>query len=107
MNGDVKGTSLKELLQGMMPNTADLLQGTVMSTNPLRIQMTNDSKLIISKLSAVIPKHLTNYTVTVEISDSSGKKNAAITVQNALKIGDKVHLIALQNGKKYFVLDRV
>lgn len=107
MNGEPKGTSLKEMIQGMMPNEADLLQGTVTSTNPLRIQMANDSKLIISKLSAVIPRHLTDYKVSAEISDSSGKKNATITVHNALKVGEKVHLIALQNGKKYFVLDRV
>lgn len=107
MNGEPKETSLKELFQGMIPNGADLLQGTVESANPLRIQMANDNKHIISKLSAVIPKHLTDYTVTAEISDPSGKKNATITVQNALKVGDKVYLIALQNGKKYFVLDRV
>ena len=85
MNGEPKETSIKELFQGMIPNAADLLQGTVTSTKPLKIQIANDSKLIISKLSAVIPRHLSNYTVIVEI----------------------VHLIALQNGKKYFVLDRV
>lgn len=107
MNGEPKETSIKELFQGMIPNAADLLQGTVTSTKPLKIQIVNDSKLIISKLSAVIPKHLSNYKATVEILDSSEKKKMTVTVQNALKKGDKVHLIALQNGKKYFVLDRV
>lgn len=30
-----------------------------------------------------------------------------ITVHNHLAKGDKVHVLAIQNGKKYFVLDRV
>lgn len=33
--------------------------------------------------------------------------NATITVHNALKVGDVVHLLALQDGKLYYVLDRV
>jgi len=28
-------------------------------------------------------------------------------VYNALKVGEKVHLLSLNNGKKYYVLDRV
>jgi len=107
MNGEPKETSFKAMFQSMIPNAADLLQGTVTSIKPLKIQIANDSKLIISKLSAVIPRHLTDYKVTAEISDSFSKNNTIITVHNALKVGEKVHLIALQNGKKYFVLDRV
>lgn len=108
MNKDSNATSIKQLFQKMAdPIGSELLQGTVISTNPLRIQMANDSKLILSKLSVVIPKHLTNYQITTMIEDSTGSREATITVQNALQIGDQVHLISLQNGKKYFVLDRV
>lgn len=84
MTGDNKGTSLKELFQGMIPREVDLVQGIVISTEPLKIQMANDSKLIISRLSAVVPQHMQD-----------------------LQPGDSLHLLALQNGKKYFVLGRV
>ena len=30
-----------------------------------------------------------------------------MTVYNGLKVGEKVHLLSLNNGKKYYVLDRV
>ena len=32
---------------------------------------------------------------------------ATMTVYNALKVGEKVHLLSFDNGKKYYVLDRV
>jgi hypothetical protein len=102
-----KETSLKELIQGMIPKEIELLQGTVISTNPLSVQIANDSKLVLSKLSLVIPHHLKDHTENVVISDSSGQRNATITVQNALAVGERVHILSLQSGKKYYVLDRI
>lgn len=32
---------------------------------------------------------------------------ATITVYNALKVGETVHLLSFNNGKKYYILDRV
>lgn len=90
-----------------MLRETDLLQGTVTGTSPLSIQIANDSKLIIGKTITVIPKHLTNYSQNVVISDINGQRNATISVQNALTVGDKVHILAVQNGKKFYVLDRV
>ena len=107
MKKDLHSTSLKQLIQDITPRETDLLQGVVISTDPLRVQMVNDSKLIISKISTVVPKHLTNYTVSAQVADQYGERSATITVFNALTVGDTVHLLALQNGKKYFVLDRV
>lgn len=107
MNRESKETSLKGLFQGMVPREAELLQGIVIHTNPLRIQMVNDSKLVISKISAVVPKHLTDYTVSVTVKDGEEEKEVDMTVHHALKTGETVHLMALQNGKKYFVLGRV
>lgn len=104
MTGESRETSLKGLFQGMIPRDVELLQGTVISTNPLRIQMVNDSKLIISSISTVIPEHLTDHTET--ITDASGV-SAQITVHRALQTGDRLHLLSVQRGKKYFVLGRV
>jgi hypothetical protein len=102
-----KETSLKQLIQGMIPRETDLLQGTVTSVSPLAIQISNDSKLVIGKTITVVPKHLTNYTVNATVADTYGQRNATITVHNALAVGDRVHVLALQNGKKFYVLDKV
>lgn len=122
-------TSLKAMFQGTLAIDSEILQGTVISTSPLKIQMENDSKLVITGTSTIVPKHLTNYSVGCSIG-YSGEGGVKISTKgagdpyhthevepftlsgtahfyNALKVGDKVHLIALQGGKKYYVLDRV
>lgn len=118
-------TSLKEAFQGLIPSQAALLIGTVRSASPLRIEIANDSKLVITAAITVVPRHLTNHTVPISISGGtvSGRTGSAsdhshslssfslsgatLTINNALKVGDRVHVLALQNGKKYYVLDRV
>lgn len=103
MNDEYSGTSLKGLIIGMMPRDFALLQGTVIGVNPLKIQMDNDSKLVIGSISTIIPRHLTNHTVSV----TDGGTRKTVTVHNALCVGEKVHLLSAQGGKKYFVLGRV
>jgi hypothetical protein len=76
--------SIKELFSELSGKGTDLIQGTVMSLNPFKIQAVNDSKLIISKISLVIPSRL-----------------------GSLEAGDRVHMLVLNKGKKYYVLDRV
>lgn len=110
--------SLKELFQSMVPVGCELVQGKVISVSPLKIQIANDEKLIIGPAATVIPKHLTTHTVKVSIPDSGGHSQYAgsgvhshtevnMTVYNGLQAGDMLHLLAVQNGKKYFALDRV
>lgn len=103
MSAEHSETSIKELIQKMVPKDFALLQGTVISAAPLKIQMDNDSKLIISSISTIIPKHLTDYTAKLTI----GGTRQTVTVHNALAVGDKVHLLSAQGGKKYFILGRV
>ena len=149
-------TSLKAMIQTLTETDTGTLQGTVISINPLRIQMLNDDKHIITENIIIVPRHLTDYETTVDIelengsiksetSESgshthnySGTTEAAgnplhshtyagttaskshshsieifniygakMTVYNALKEGETVHLLPLNNGKKYYVLDRI
>lgn len=120
-------TSLKEIFQGMMFDSAELMQGTVVSANPLKIQMVNDEKLIINSRIAVVPRHLSDYTATITLTVGSGSLSGAtaivenhshslnsfgltkgtITVHNALKVGESVYVLSLNRGKLYYVLDRV
>lgn len=137
--------SLKEMFQGMIPQAAEIMQGKVISTSPLKIQMVNDEKLIITDRITVVPWHLTDYTTKIDIEQRDGTIDsktkldgkhkhlfpedppnvsttekehrhwletyniytATIRVHNALKVDDMVYVLAINNGKLYYVLDRV
>ena len=109
--------SLKGLFQGMIPEQCGIVQGTVLSTEPLEIQITGDEKLLVHATSVIVPKRLTDYQVQILIPESGGhaqysgdgkhSHEVTMTVYNALKQGDVVHLLVVQEGKKFFVLDRV
>lgn len=101
-------TSLKQLFQGMTGGEVDVLQGIVKAASPLRIQIVNDEKLTISSNITYVPRHLTNYTTTADISgDGISVKGAKVTVNNALQTGETVHVLSFKNGKQYYVLDRI
>lgn len=151
-------TSFKGLFQALIPISDGIMQGEVISVSPLKIQMLNDDKLIITENIAIVPRHLTDYHTVVDIelepenseidsetttsgshthsysgtTDTAGDPphdhnysgetasslhshdidtfniyRAKMTVYNALKVGEKVHVLSINNGKKYYVLDRV
>lgn len=125
MAEETKKTSLKQLFQGMAGDGVEVLQGIVKSVGPLKIQIVNDEKLTIGPNITYIPRHLTDYSTEVTVSwrtenASGGSGDAAyashnhaitgrkaITVHNALKVGDRVHVLSFNHGKQYYVLDRV
>lgn len=175
-------TSIKGLFQGLVADGAEVIQGVVKSTSPLSIQVVNDEKLLLNASILIVPRHLTDYTATIDIvqgggslssvtandgshthaysgetqsashshslngntgnagepthshslsgstgadshshsysGDTAGQAHshalstfniykATITVYNALKPGETVHLLSFNNGKKYYILDRV
>lgn len=79
----------------------DLRYGTVINNNPLQIRITN--LLVIPSAVLVIPEHLTNRNVNITIDG----EEKTMTVQNELKVGDKVALLRKQGGQSYFILDRI
>ena len=127
INGKGDQTSIKGLFQGLLPEGEELMQGTVIQVSPLKIQMDNDQKLILNERIIIVPWHLTNYKQKATLKLKDGSIDAStnnvdahshklttfslvegeITVFNALKKGEKVHVMALNNGKLYYVLDRV
>ncbi len=96
-------TSLKELIQGMTGSGISITQGTVIAGSPLKIQMANDEKLIINERIAVVGKHLSDYTTSAKWDGET----RTVTVYNALKVGDVVYVLTINNGKLYYVLDKV
>lgn len=73
-------TSLKELIQRMIPRGNDIVIGKVISQNPIRVQVINDEKLTPLP---IVPQRLSD-----------------------LHTGEYVHLLVFNNGKKYYALDR-
>lgn len=126
MAEETEKTSIKGLIQFFAGAGApELMQGIVKATSPLRIQMVNDEKLLIGQNNTYVPEHLTDYTTEVTVnwttdadSGCSGESAYAshshgitgrkkITIHNALKTGDKVHVLVLNKGKQFFLLGRV
>ena len=128
MAEETEKTSLKQLFQGMAGDGVEVLQGIVKSASPLKIQIVNDEKLVIGPNIAYVPRHLTDYKTEISgpnIQDcyytGSGTESGTapvspphvhavgrikITVHNALKAGEKVHVLSFNHGKQYYVLDR-
>lgn len=123
MAEETEKTSIKQLIQEMTGDGIQVLQGIVKSASPLKIQIVNDEKLIIGPNITYVPRHLTDYTTTCSLSKGDrgsvyGPANdgsrltdftfsGSITVYNALKAGEKVHVLSFNHGKQYYVLDRV
>lgn len=118
-------TSIKELFQSMGGAGAQVLQGIVKSASPLKIQIVGDDKLTVGPNNVYVPRHLTDYdtevTVQWQTESVSGGSGAAayashahpivgrkaIRIHNALKAGERVHVLSFNHGKQYYVLDRV
>lgn len=101
----------------------DLRFGTVVSTSPLKVQITNQFTLPESLL--IVPKSLTDHQVKVTVSwDTNSKSGGSgesafashnhnisgektMTIHNALKKGDKVALLRKTGGQSYYILDRI
>lgn len=65
--------SIKELFRQMM-STGDgnIIEAKVISASPLKVQATNDDKLVLTAASLVVPRHLTNYSTTATFSLGKG-----------------------------------
>ncbi len=127
MNDPNEATSLKQLFQGMSPEGTTVVRGTVVKASPLSVRIENDDKLTVSGSVLLLPRHLTDYNTTVDISLGKGWVSSetttvelhehklksfslggvAMTVHNALKAGDEVFLLKFNGGKNYYILDRV
>lgn len=111
-------SGVKQLIQSMIPDSASIIEGIVNSANPLSITLVNDAKIELGGDSLVVPQHLTDYSVRVNFEGaadgnvSSGdhitsiRYSGIINFRNALKNGEKVYLLQINCGRKYFVLDR-
>jgi hypothetical protein len=80
----------------------DLRVGTVVSTSPLKVKVSNVFTVPSNLL--IVPQHLTKYNVSVKLS---GTEEQVLEIHNELKTGDRVALLRKQGGQSYFILDRI
>lgn len=109
----------------------DLRTGTVVSTSPLKVQITNVFTVPASML--IVPQHLTDYEIEVSLKSDYGwitedtdggtplsptltahnhkhdiiQSKKKVFIHNALKTGDKVALIRKKGGQSFYILDRI
>ena len=94
----------------------DLRYGEVVEVSPLKIRLT--PQLTIPSSLLIVPQHLTNYEVEVNTywetstdseteSHSHSVSGGTLTINNELKLGDKVALLRKQGGQSYFILDKI
>ena len=129
--------SIMALIRGAtMSEDGSVIEAKVIGVGPLKIQATNDDKLILNAGSLVVPWHLTDYTTKMTYRLDKGTLDSetyndgahgghvggdgthvnhlktfnlykgTMTVYNALKVGDMIYLLRYNDGKKYFILDR-
>lgn len=91
-------TSVKQLIQNMAPQAMDIEKGTVISDNPLLVQLINDEKITLNQNTLCVPEHLGKYTLQIDGSN--------VTIDNSLKKNDLVYLLSFNFGKQYYILDR-
>ncbi len=163
---DTNPESLKSLLQTTFRTNDTIVEARVISAGPLKVQATNDAKLILSEESLIVPWHLTDYNTTATFALDKGNIDSktegdgrhshgssgthehsggthggheagngshnhgggahthnnegphdhrivsftltrgTITVYNALKVDEIVYMFPVNDGKKYFILDR-
>lgn len=60
-------TSIKQMIQGLIPDGAGVIEGTVTNASPLEITLTNDAKMTLSANSLIVPEHLTDHEIKADI----------------------------------------
>ena len=129
--------SIKSLIQSFTRSEdGSVFEAKVIAVDPLKVQASNDDKLILNAGSLVVPRHLTDYTTQMTYTLAGGTLDSetcndgahgghlggdgahinhlrtftltkgTMTVYNALKVGETVYLLRYNGGKKYYILDR-
>lgn len=95
MAGERLANAIKKA-KGKESDYSDLVYGTVTSTSPLKIRV--DNRFEITSQFIILSRMVKNLTITID------EKKA--TVFRDLQVGDGVRMLRVQNGQKYYVLER-
>lgn len=79
---------------------ADIVYGTVMSTSPLKIQISN--QMILDEQFLNLSDSLTNRKLKVKIDG----EEKTLEILNELKVGDGVSMIRQDGGQQFYVFEK-
>ncbi|MCY9807452.1 DUF2577 domain-containing protein [Lentilactobacillus senioris] len=79
---------------------ADIVFGTVVSKNPLEIQMSN--QMILNESFLNLSESVTDHKVKMKIGDEI----KTVTIYGALNKGDGVTMIRQDGGQQFYVLEK-
>lgn len=91
---------LANVLKGLQTNLSslsDLVYGTVINVSPLTIQI--NARMILTSEFLELSNAVKPYFIDIP---TIGK----VEVFRALKVGDKVRMLRVQEGQKYYVIER-
>lgn len=92
----------------------DIVYGTVVTASPISIMI--DQKTTLTSDFIVLTKSVTKHQVDMSFSCSTENEDghaheinfaSKVTINNALKAGDKVIMIKQAGGQSYIVLDKI
>lgn len=93
------GKRLYELMikRGGKPSDySDVVYGTVISTKPLKVQLSNN--MILTDDFIVLGKHIGKFKI---------KGNIELEIDNSLESGDKVTMIREDGGQQFYLFERL
>lgn len=95
--------------RGGKPNEyADLVYGKVVSTSPLKVQLSNS--MILTDNFLTLGLHVTKHKVKVTYKDrtdtSDNERTEEVEVDESLKAGDGVVMIRSDGGQSFFILEK-
>lgn len=106
---------IKEISQNTVNNTSAVKvhYGQVTNVSPLRIKI--DNKFELGETFLVLTNDVKKYKTTISITgpnvddggDDLALENKTATIDNSLKVGEKVVLIKSHDGRKYIVITRM
>lgn len=108
------GERLMQMLKsrgGKDSDYADVVYGVVISTEPLKVQLSNN--MVIDDNFIVLGKHIGKFKLPgkATITDSDVIKTEKITFKdmefdNSLKKNDKVTMIRMDGGQQFYLFER-
>lgn len=90
-------TSLKQLIQSLMPDGPGVVEGTVTNASPLEITLTNDDKMTLSANSLIVPEHLTDREIEADVMVDGGVLYAPTGAED--EKGEHEHPAIKKSGK--------
>ena len=99
MAGEKLASRIKQAKPGPS-DLSDLVYGIVTQTSPLVIRVEN--RMNVTSNFLILSRMVKDLTVTIKID---GKSGSALVFRN-LQVGDGVTMLRVQQGKKFYVLER-